>query len=92
MYAFVKKKPKPIMPTTYPQNDDGASLHIAKPTTSYMYWTLYTILPSTLLWSDQSLSDLSNQPLLRSSILFKSDPVLLQHKKSDEKPVGEFSW
>ena len=73
-----------ILPTC-PQNIDSASPDAAKPTSSHTHQAPYTSSPSTSFKSDPP-------PFGRLNSFNRSDPPPLDHKKTDEEPLGEFLW
>lgn len=81
----VKKKTKLIIPSARFQNNNNIGFDTAKSTSSYTHWTLYIASLLTFFRSDPPFSGLSNS-------FSRSNPSSLDHKKIDEKPIGEFLW
>lgn len=73
-----------MVPSTYLWNIDSVSFDAAIPISNYLCGKSPTTSSSTLLSLDPPCSGLPN--------LFRSNPSLLKHKKTDEEPVREFLW
>lgn len=80
----VNGKSKPMLPSNCLRNINGISSDTAESTLSYICWTPYTMLPSTLFRLYQPLSSLPN--------LFRSDSSQSDHKQTYKEPMSKFLW